>query len=75
VSYLQLRNTLLLVREHSGCYHAFIRYQLALLQLASGLVSPARRDPYWHVEGKVRALLDFTRRRFGPPPADLFAKR
>ena len=75
VSYLQLRNTLLLVREHSGCYHAFIRYQLALLQLASGLVSPARRDPYWHVEGKVRALFDFTRRRFGPPPADLFAKR
>jgi hypothetical protein len=74
-SYLQLRNTLLLVQEHSGCYHAFIRYQLALLQLASGLVSPARRDPYWHVEGKVRALLDFTRRRFGPPPADLFAKR
>ncbi len=25
VSYLQLRNTLLLVREHSGCYHAGIR--------------------------------------------------
>ena len=29
VDYLQLRNTLLLVREHSGCYHAFIRFNLA----------------------------------------------
>ncbi|MGI8664237.1 MAG: glycosyltransferase family 2 protein [Acidimicrobiales bacterium] len=75
VSYLQLRNTLLLVREHSGCYHAFIRYQLALLQLASGAVSPSRRDPYWHVEGKVRALLDFARHRFGPPPPALLTKR
>jgi GT2 family glycosyltransferase len=71
VSYLQLRNTLLLVREHSGCYHAFIRYQLAMLQLASGLISPSRRDPYWHVEGKVRALVDFALGRYGPPPAAL----
>ena len=74
VSYLQLRNTLLLVREHSGCYHASIRFQLAVLQLAAGLVSPSRRDPYWHVEGKVRALADFARGRFGPPPADLLAR-
>ncbi len=75
VSYLQLRNTLLLVKEHSGCYHAFIRFQLALLQLAEGAVSPARRDPYWHVEGKLRALADFARGRFGPPPAVLYHRR
>lgn len=71
VSYLQLRNTLLLVRETSGCYHACIRLQLAALQLGIGLVSPSRRDPYWHVEGKVRAMADFVRGRFGPPPVDL----
>ncbi len=74
VSYLQLRNTLLLVREHSGCYHASIRLQLALLQLGIGLVSPARRDPYWHVEGKLRGIADFVRGRFGPPPADLYRR-
>jgi glycosyltransferase involved in cell wall biosynthesis len=71
VSYLQLRNTLLLVRQHSGLYHAGIRFQLALLQLGVGAVWPSKRDPYWHVEGKVRALADFARGRFGPPPADL----
>ena len=71
VSYLQLRNTLLLVREHSGCYHAGIRLQLALLQMGVGLVAPSRRDPYWHVEGKLRGMADFLRGRFGPPPADL----
>ncbi|MEO7555951.1 MAG: glycosyltransferase family 2 protein [Acidimicrobiales bacterium] len=74
VSYLQLRNTLLLVREHSGCYHAFIRYQLALAQLAIGLVSSARRDPYWHVEGKVLALIDFARGRCGAPPERLLTR-
>jgi len=71
VAYLQLRNTLLLVRETSGCYHAFIRFQLAALQLGVGLVAPSRRDPYWHVEGKLRGMADFLRGRFGPPPADL----
>ena len=75
VSYLQLRNTLLLVREHSGCYHAGIRLQLALLQLAVGVVAPSRRDPYWHVEGKLRGMADFLRGRFGPPPADLLRRR
>jgi N-acetylglucosaminyl-diphospho-decaprenol L-rhamnosyltransferase len=75
VSYLQLRNTLLLVRDHSGCYHAGIRLQLALLQMAVGLVAPSRRDPYWHVEGKLRGMADFLRGRFGPPPADLLVHR
>jgi GT2 family glycosyltransferase len=72
VSYLQLRNTLLLVKEHSGRYHAFIRFQLALLQLLEGAVSPRRRDPYWHVQGKLLALAHFARGRYGPPPARLF---
>ncbi|MBA2283826.1 MAG: glycosyltransferase [Acidimicrobiia bacterium] len=75
VAYLQLRNTLLLVREQSGRYHAFVRFQLAALQLGVGLVSPSRRDPYWHVAGKVRGMLDFARGRFGPPPPDLLVHR
>ena len=74
VSYLQLRNTLLLVKEHSGRYHAFIRFQLALLQLLEGAVSPRRRDPYWHVQGKLLALAHFARGRYGPPPDRLFVR-
>lgn len=75
VSYLQLRNTLLLVRETSGCYHAFVRFQMAVLQIGVGLVSPSRRDAYWHLEGKLRGMTDFLRSRFGPPPADLLRHR
>ncbi|MCK9899063.1 glycosyl transferase [Parafrankia colletiae] len=75
IDYLQLRNTLLLVREHSGRYHVFIRLCIALWHLASGAVVPTRRGPYWNVEGRLRGLLDFLRGRFGPPPPHLFAKR
>jgi GT2 family glycosyltransferase len=71
IDYLQLRNTLLLVREHSGRYHATIRGLLAVGQLVSGLVSPARRGPYWDPGARVRALLDHARGRYGPPPAFL----
>lgn len=71
IDYLQLRNTLLLVREHSGRYHATIRGLLALGQLASGVVSPARRGPYFDADARVRALIDYARGRYGPPPAVL----
>jgi cellulose synthase/poly-beta-1,6-N-acetylglucosamine synthase-like glycosyltransferase len=74
IDYLQLRNTLLLVREHSGAYHAFIRFAIALWHLASGAVAPSRRGPYWNVEGRVRGLVDFARGRFGPPPPHLLLK-
>ncbi len=69
IEYLQLRNTLLLVREHSGRYHAAIRFLLALGQLGAGLVLPSRRGPYWDPRARVRALGDHLRRRYGPPPA------
>ncbi len=74
IDYLQLRNTLLLVREHSGRYHAFIRYSIAIWHLASGAVFPSRRGPYWNVRGRVAALTDFARGRFGPPPRELTLK-
>jgi len=75
IDYLQLRNTLLLVREHSGAYHAFIRFSIALWHLASGAVAPSRRGPYWSVEGRARGLVDFLRGRYGPPPPHLLLKR
>jgi GT2 family glycosyltransferase len=68
IDYLQLRNTLLLVREHSGRYHATIRFLLALEQLLAGLVSPSRRGPYWDPRARVQALLDHLRGRYGAPP-------
>lgn len=75
IDYLQLRNTLLLVREHSGRYKAAIRFLLALAQLASGVVSPARRGPYFDAPSRVRALVDHARRRYGPPPPAVVARR
>lgn len=71
VDYLQLRNTLLLVREHSGRYHATIRGLLAVGQLVGGLVSPSRRGPYFDAGARVRALADHARGRYGPPPVAL----
>ena len=68
IEYLQLRNTLLLVREHSGRYHACIRAGLAVGQLVAGLVSPGRRGPCWDPRARVRALVDHARGRYGPPP-------
>ncbi len=71
IEYLQLRNTLLLVREHSGRYHAAIRFGLAVGQLLAGLARPGRRGPYWDPRARVRALADHLRRRYGPPPASI----
>ena len=42
IDYLQLRNTLLLVREHFGRYKASIRWLLGVLQLLRGLVRSGR---------------------------------
>ncbi|MEO7572348.1 MAG: glycosyltransferase [Acidimicrobiales bacterium] len=71
IDYLQLRNTLLLVREHSGRYHATIRALLAIGQLVSGLLSPARRGPYWDPRARLQALADHARGRYGPPPPSI----
>lgn len=71
IDYLQLRNTLLLVRDHFGRYHAAIRALLAVGQLVGGLVIPSRRGPYWDPGARVRALVDHARGRYGPPPAAL----
>ncbi|WP_407650245.1 glycosyltransferase family 2 protein [Actinomarinicola tropica] len=71
VAYLQLRNTLLLVREHSGRYHAAIRLLVALAQITRSLVDARARDHLHHPSARLWAIVDFLRGRLGPPPARL----
>jgi GT2 family glycosyltransferase len=71
VDYLMHRNTLLLVREHSGLYHAFIRFCIALWQLGRGVVQPSSQGFIFSAKGRVAGMLDFLRGRFGPPPTSL----
>lgn len=68
--YLMLRNSLLLVREHFGRYHAFIRFVMASWTTARGALG-GRRTPFWDLRARVYALRDFLRGRNGPPPAAL----
>jgi N-acetylglucosaminyl-diphospho-decaprenol L-rhamnosyltransferase len=74
VDYLMQRNTLLLVKEHAGRYHAFIRFCIALYQLGRGVVRPSKREWLFSASGRVVGLLDFLRGRYGPPPAFLFPR-
>lgn len=67
IDYLMVRNTLLLVRSHSGRYKASIRFCMAVAQLWT----ERGRSPYHHTEARLHALVDFLRGRFGPPPARL----
>jgi GT2 family glycosyltransferase len=71
VDYLMLRNTLLLVRQHFGRYKSSIRFCIGLWHLADGLARPHRDQWIFAPRARVRALRDYARGRFGPPPADL----
>ncbi len=71
VDYLQLRNTLLLTREHFGRYAHLIRFSTALLQLVGQTLRPSRRPLVFHARARVLALRDQLRGRYGPPPAGL----
>ena len=72
VDYLMHRNTLLLVREWSGRYHATIRLLIAVGQLVSGLRRPLPHQLAFSPRGRLLGMGDFLRGRFGPPPASLF---
>jgi GT2 family glycosyltransferase len=74
IDYLQLRNTLLLVRDHSGRYHAFIRLCIAWFQLVRTLVQPSYTPFIFSAKGRVWGMADFVRGRFGPPPTALLAE-
>lgn len=71
VAYLQLRNTLLLVRERSGIYHATIRLLIALWQIGRSVVQPSVRDHLHHPVARLLGVVHFVTRRFGPPPTRL----
>lgn len=68
VDYLQTRNTLLLVREMSGRYHAFIRICFTLIQVMRGLRDPATRPPVFDASARAAGVRDFLLGRFGVPP-------
>ncbi len=74
VDYLMHRNTLLLVREHSGRYHAAVRTTMAAYQLASGIVRPSPRAFLFSARGRARALADHLLGRYGAPPQHLMAE-
>lgn len=68
VEYLQTRNTLLLVREHFGAYHGFIRLCIALLSTLYQMARPSRRQAWFDARARWLAMGDRIRRRYGPPP-------
>lgn len=72
VEYLQNRNTLLLVREHSGPYHAFILFLISALGIVTGTLRDAWRPPLFKPRARLRALFDHLRGRYGPPPPSYF---
>ena len=72
--YLMHRNTLLLVRDHSGRYHAGIRFAIAVFQLLRGLVQPSYSPFIFSAKGRVWGLADFLRGRFGAPPSALMVE-
>lgn len=68
VDYLQTRNTLLLVQEQSGSYHALVRICFTLVQVVRGTLSPHTRPPVFDAHARLVGIRDFLTRRFGPPP-------
>ena len=71
VEYLQTRNTLLLVREHFGRYHVFIRFWIAVISTIHQWLRPSRRAPWYDARARWMALAHFLARRFGAPPVSL----
>ncbi|MCP4436171.1 MAG: glycosyltransferase [Actinomycetia bacterium] len=69
VDYLQTRNTLLLVQEMSGWYHAFIRICFTMIQIVRGLRDRSTQPPVFDASARVAGVRDFMLRRFGPPPS------
>lgn len=71
VDYLQVRNTLLLVRKHFGRYRAFVRLVAAVAQTVVGLASATRRPLVFDARARVYAVRDHLRGAYGPPPPGL----
>ena len=71
VAYLQLRNTLLMLREHYGRRNAWFRIAVALIQVPVGMVHVPSRGLHWSPRGRLLAIRDHLRGCYGPPPADV----
>lgn len=69
--YLMHRNTLRLVREHFGRYHAAIRLLIGVAQLVRGVVRPSSRSWMFSARGRAWAMVDHLRGRTGVPPRRL----
>ena len=69
--YLMHRNTLRLVREHFGRYHAAVRLLIGVAQVVRGVVQPSSRGWLFSARGRVGAMVDHLRGRTGPPPRRL----
>ena len=74
VDYLQLRNTLLLVRDNFGRYKGSIRFATAVIQLVQGVVRPATRTEVFSADAQLQAMGDHLRGRYGPPPERFFVR-
>ncbi len=70
--YLQVRNTLLLVRDSAGWYYASWRCLLAGWHIAAKTARDPRRG-LLHLRLEGRAVADFLGNNFGPPPASVVA--
>jgi N-acetylglucosaminyl-diphospho-decaprenol L-rhamnosyltransferase len=73
VDYLQVRNTLLLVREHGGRWPVTVRAAMALWSAAAGVTVRGRagRPPVFDARARLLAVRDVALGRFGPPPPSL----
>jgi len=69
VAYLQLRNTLLMLREHYGRWNVTFRAGIALAEIPIGMVRPDRRGLHWSPRGRLEALRHYAIGHFGPPPS------
>jgi len=75
VDYLQHRNTLMMVREMSGPYHAFIRLIIGLGHVVTGVLVPARRPYVFHPRARLAGMWAFVCGRTGRPPDRWFRQR
>lgn len=72
VDYLMQRNTIQLVRRHSGRYPAGMRFAIGVLELARGALGWGPPQFLYAPRARLWALVDVLRRRHGPPPARYF---
>jgi GT2 family glycosyltransferase len=69
--YLQMRNSLLVVRKQSGVAASVVRTAVVLLNTVALLARRSRRMAGHSTKVRLKGVGDFWRGRFGPPPDEL----